>query len=74
MTYKIQRKSGPLGKERLIVRSFSTSEAMHRFLNTNANALQWRETSTELRPGTYAFASGKWHNVKQLDPFLLAHI
>ncbi len=74
MAYKIQRKSGPLGKERLIVRLFSTSEAMYRFLNTGDNACHWRETSTELKPGTYAYVGGQWHNVKQVDPSLLSHI
>lgn len=61
-------------KERLMVRAFPDNSAMHRFLDTGDNALRWRECTKGLKAGTYAFAGGKWHNVKTLDPMLLAHI
>jgi hypothetical protein len=60
--------------ERLKIKGFRTSEAMHKFLNTGSNALSWRESDKDLKPGTYAYAGGQWHNIKDLDPCLLAHI
>jgi hypothetical protein len=60
--------------ERLQVRTFRDSDTMHRFLNTGANALTWRESTKGLAAGTYAYAGGKWHNVKKLDALTLAHV
>ncbi len=37
-------------------------------------SLRWRESSKGLKAGIYVFAGGQWHNVKHLDPLLLAHI
>jgi len=73
--YKIQRQPGSF-KERLIVRGFKTSEAMHNFLNTGDNALHWYELKSTMptKPGTYARAGGEWHNVRTLDPSVLAHV
>lgn len=61
---------------RLIVRTFSTSEDMHKFLNTGSNAApgMWRVSDKGLPRGTYAYAGGRWHNVKHLDTSALAHI
>lgn len=63
-----------LAKERLKIKAFATSDAMHKFLNTGDNALRWRESTKGLKPGTYAYAGGTWHNVKTLDAVTLAHI
>jgi hypothetical protein len=77
--YTIERETYPhtvrLGN-RLIVRGFKTNEDMHRFLNTGDNAApgKWRESTKGLKPGTYAYAGGQWHNVKNLDVSALAHI
>lgn len=60
--------------ERLVIKSFKYADDMHKFLNTGDNALRWRESSKGLKAGTYAFAGGKWHNVKRLDACMLAHI
>lgn len=60
--------------ERMKIKGFKTSDAMHKFLNTGSNALNWRESDKGLKPGTYAFAGGRWHNVRSLDPCVLAHI
>ena len=60
--------------ERLIVRTFKSREAMHDFLNTGNNALRWRESNQGLSIGTYAYAGGQWHNVRNLDASVLAHI
>lgn len=77
MTYYIESYK-PIGsvarRERLVVKSFGTVDRLHRFLNTGDNALRWRESTKGLNAGTYAFAGGKWHNVKHLDAVLLAHI
>jgi hypothetical protein len=61
-------------KERLTIRQFKDSSSMHKFLCTGDNALRWRETSEDLKAGTYAFAGGSWHNVKSLNPSVLAHL
>ena len=72
-------------KERLVIKGFKTSEAMHNFLNKqydNAWTINsepsyygaFNETLAGLKPGKYAFAGGQWHNVKSLDASILAHI
>lgn len=60
--------------ERLDVKAFRDREAMFKFLATGDNALRWKESARGFKAGTYAFAGGKWHNVKSLDATLLAHI
>ncbi len=76
MTYAIESRPphSARARERLTVRHFKTSEAMHAFLNTGDNSLRWIESTKGLKAGTYAFAGGRWHNVRHLDPSLLAHI
>jgi hypothetical protein len=66
--------SSVLTKERLTIKQFQCAQDMHAFLNKGDNSLRWRETSKDLKAGTYAFAGGKWHNVKSLDASMLAHI
>ncbi len=61
-------------KERLTIKGFADRNAMFKFLATGDNALRWRETTKDLKAGTYAFAGGRWHNVKHLDASVLAHI
>lgn len=61
-------------KERLKIKSFNSSDAMHKFLNTGDNALHWKVSNKGLKAGTYAYAGGQWHNVKNLDASILAHI
>lgn len=61
-------------KERLTIRGFKDRSAMHDFLAKGDNSMRWRESTKGLKAGTYAFAGGQWHNVKNLDAFALAHI
>lgn len=66
--------TGPMGRERLTVKTFEDKRAMHAFLNKDANATQWQErTAYPTTAGTYAFVGGKWHNVKSLPASVLAH-
>jgi hypothetical protein len=60
--------------ERLHIKAFKSSAAMHDFLNHEDNALFWKESKRELKAGVYAFAGGNWHNTKNLDHSVLAHI
>ena len=60
--------------ERLHIKAFKSSDAMHKFLNHEDNALFWKESKRGLKAGIYAFAGGNWHNTKKLDPSILAHI
>ena len=61
-------------RDRLEVKAFKSSDDMHRFLNKGANGNLWRVHVGGLKPGLYAHAGGKWHNVKSLDAMSLAHI
>lgn len=79
MAYAIERETIPFRVargNRLIVRTFKNADAMHKFLNTGSNAApgNWRVSNKGLKSGTYAYAGGKWHNVKSLDASALAHI
>jgi hypothetical protein len=66
---------GPYGRERLVVKSFPSADAMHRFLNKQTNN-DWQEVKPPLpvKAGTYARVAGMWKNVRSLEPSLLAHI
>ena len=65
--------SGSRLKQRLHIKQFPDKEAGHTFLNKQTNN-DWQEYDGELTKGIYAFAGGKWHNVKSLDSSVLAHI
>lgn len=77
--YSFKRVPRTLARDRLVIKGFKTSDAMHTFLNAGGNGLDWRPTTerpefASFKPGTYAYAGGAWHNVKSLDPSILAHI
>ena len=59
--------------QRLIIKTFKSRQEGHEFLNKQSNN-DWQEYDGELKAGKYAFAGGKWHDVKKLDPSILAHI
>jgi hypothetical protein len=70
-------------KERLIIKGFKSSHAAHTFTNQGMNGNIWTHCQGPnaqhlkydgMKPGTYAFAGGKFHNTKSLDPSTLAHI
>jgi len=61
-------------KERLVVKSFKTSDAMYKFLGTGSNSMDWKESNKGLKAGTYVFAGGEWRNIKSIDPSALAHM
>ena len=73
---KIQKfvRTGNGFKERLHIKSFKTSQAMHEFLNKGSNACVWSESDKGFKTGIYAMAGGQYHNVKSLDSSVLAHI
>ena len=71
---RFNRIPGTLCKERLIIKGFRHSDDMHKFLCDGGNALTWKQSARGFKPGTYAYAGGKWHNVKSLDSTVLAHI
>lgn len=71
---KTMRLTNGTFKERLHIKGFKSSDAMHKFLNHEDNALFWKESKRGLKAGVYAFAGGKWHNTKNLEPGILAHI
>ena len=61
-------------RARIIIKSFKTNDAMHKFLNSQYDN-KWSEATGEIeKPGTYAFVGGNWRNIKELDPCLLAHV
>ena len=76
MAYAIRTGKGGWKGERMKVRTFPTADAMHKFLNTADNANHWRECAEgdPMKRGTYAWAGGAWHNVRNLDPTELAHL
>ena len=63
-----------LWRDRLVVRAFKDSSAMHRYLNEGSNGVMWRESNRDLKQGTYVWAGGRWHNVKNVDASALAHM
>ena len=78
--WKLNRIGINIFKERLVVKGFKTSDAMHSFTRREtgweycATPYYGSPRFTDLKPGTYAFAGGKYHNVKSLDASVLAHI
>ena len=67
------RRYGSLGHERLQIKRFSDSCAMHRWLNSRYDN-EWTEYTGPLKPGTYAYVGGRWQNVKGLPVELLDHV
>ena len=74
MTYTIESTTTKLGRERKRIKGFKYAQDMHHFLNKSDNANNWKESALGLKSGLYAYAGGKWHNVKTLDASILAHI
>jgi hypothetical protein len=85
--YKIvttQRPGRAIGSERLTIKKFSSSLAMYNALEKEGECMirpfGWKECEygpefmRTAKPGVYARAAGKWHNVKSLDSSVLAHI
>lgn len=63
-------------KERLHVKRFASMDAACAFQNKqydNSWTLAGPEHADK-KSGIYAFAGGKWHNVRALDACALAHI
>lgn len=82
-TVTIRKGTGYKGV-RLTIKGFKSMELAHEFMNKQSNN-DWKPNSfasynnvipdtKDLKPGIYAFAGGKFHNVKSLDPSVLAHI
>lgn len=74
----IQKKTyqGGVSKGRLHIKSFKYSEDAHGFLNKQHDN-NWsiaEDQHQDKKAGIYAYAGGIWHNVKKLDPSVLAHI
>ena len=68
-------------KERLFIKAFRDANELGAFLckqfdNTWAEvpSVQQAAQGYPTKSGQYAFAGGQWHNVKRLDPSVLAHI
>lgn len=70
---KMEYVGGSMCKERMRIKSFKSSDAMHTFLNKQYDN-HWKESKHMLKSGLYACAGGQWHNVKSLDASALAHI
>ena len=66
-------KNMPNLSQRLIVKTFKTTQAACEFENKQFNN-DWTPYDGDLKAGTYAKAGGAWHNVKSLDASILAHI
>jgi hypothetical protein len=77
---RVQKLGGNSLRERVIVKGFNDSEAMHKFLNTGSNALTWSIFKENFKAGTYIqrydSASKGWEylNIKDLDPSALNHM
>lgn len=60
-------------KSRLHIKAFKYSDDMHKFLNKQPNN-DWQVSQHQFKSGIYAYAGGVYHNVKDLDAIVLAHI
>ena len=63
---------GGLRGERTVIREFKYSDDGYNFLNKQTDN-KWNEYKGELKAGIYVFMGGTYHNVKKLDPSVLAH-
>jgi len=60
---------------RLVIKRFPDSNAAYTYMNKHSTGINdWRISNKGLKAGTYAYAGGKWHNIKNLDATALAHI
>lgn len=83
--FTIRKTTPGIARQRMTIKGFKSEEAMHDFMNRQSNN-DWKMNSQPdyfgnikpelagLKPGVYAYAGGKWHNVKSLDASVLAHI
>jgi hypothetical protein len=76
--YKISKRNGSLGHERLTIKGFKFSDQLDQFLNKQYDN-SWSKVKAgsplmDLKPGTYAFIGQKWVNVKEIDIFTLPHV
>ncbi len=76
----LYRSNRKMKGERLTVKGFKFRDDAYAFLAKQPNN-DWKELPETIcgmpiqqKAGTYASAGGKWHNVKSLDPSVLAHI
>lgn len=76
----LYRSNRQMKGERLTVKGFKYSDDAYAFLGKQPNN-DWKELPASIcgmpipqKAGTYASAGGQWHNVKSLDPSVLAHI
>lgn len=76
MLYAIRRWQQFSGRERLVVRAFSSSNEMHKFLNTGPNAVFWSQVHVgePTKTGVYVYAGQQWLNVHNVDASALAHM
>ena len=72
MTHAIQTTTQSIHRQRMTIKTFKTSDDMHKFLNKQTDN-NWRESDKGLTAGVYAYAGGQWLNVKSIDPSALAH-
>jgi hypothetical protein len=80
MKVSIYKSNGKMKGERIQVKTFVDSDLMHGFLNKQCDN-DWKINTGALvgaclphKSGKYAWAGGAWHNVKNLDSSILAHI
>jgi hypothetical protein len=75
MKVSIYKSNGTISRERVKVRVFTDNDAMHQFLNKQSdNSWKINNGSFPVKSGVFARAGGEWHNIKNLDPSILAHI
>lgn len=85
IAYKYVKISGTL-KERLHVKAFKSANLLGDFLakqdgnlwksniETGEPVMTYLKVTVPEKTGVYASAGGNWHNVKTLDPCVLAHV
>lgn len=70
------RITGDWTKQRLTIKGFPSSQAMHEFLNKQTDNT-WGVNNPmpghQLKPGTYVMLGGKWTNIRKVDASVLAH-
>ncbi len=70
---KLKKLSGPMFKQRMIIKTFSHAHDAHKFMNDQDNN-DWSEYTGALTSGTYAFVAQTWINTNKLPADMLAHI